>query len=110
MQAVSAEDAALQALNARERKELADGQAQLTPEHDRGSEDGSEGSPQSDVTTGPSMLQQCRDVHCFEKLNSINEGTYGMLFRPVNLSCVNPMRNTFKALVALSSGQSTLCT
>ncbi len=43
--------------------------------------DGSDASPGSDVTTGPSMLQQCREVQCFEKLNGINEGTYGMVYR-----------------------------
>lgn len=84
LQGKSNEDAALDALNARERKELADGQGgQLTPDpqHDRDSLDGSEGSPGSDATTGPSMLQQCREVQCFEKLNCINEGTYGMVYR-----------------------------
>ena len=83
VQGKSGEDAALDALNARERKELADGQGmQGTPEHqqDRMSLDGS-ASPGSDVTTGPSMLQQCREVQCFEKLNCINEGTYGMVYR-----------------------------
>ena len=83
MQRKSGEDAALDALNAKERKELADGQGlQSTPEHqhDRESLDGS-ASPGSDVTTGPSMLQQCREVQCFEKLNCINEGTYGMVYR-----------------------------
>ena len=70
-------------MNARERKELADGQGVQTPEHqhDRMSLDGSDASPGSDVTTGPSMLQQCREVQCFEKLNGINEGTYGMVYR-----------------------------
>ncbi|DBB18315.1 TPA: hypothetical protein ACH3X3_003266 [Trebouxia sp. C0006] len=79
----SGEEAALDALNARERKELADGQGVQTPEHqhDRMSLDGSDASPGSDVTTGPSMLQQCREVQCFEKLNGINEGTYGMVYR-----------------------------
>lgn len=84
LQGKSNEDAALDALNARERKELADGQGgQQTPDsqHDRDSLDGSEGSPGSDATTGPSMLQQCREVQCFEKLNCINEGTYGMVYR-----------------------------
>lgn len=75
------EEAALDALNARERKELADGQGLQTPEHEGGSLDGAEGSPGSDVTTGPSMLQQCREVQCFERLNDINEGTYGMVYR-----------------------------
>ena len=85
LQGRTGEDAALDALNARERKELADGQGVQTPEHqhdrDGGSMDGSDASPGSDVTTGPSMLQQCREVQCFEKLNCINEGTYGMVYR-----------------------------
>lgn len=81
VQGTSGEDAALDALNARERKELADGQGLQTPEPDRMSLDGSDGSPHSDVTTAPSMLQQCREVQCFERLNSINEGTYGMVYR-----------------------------
>ena len=85
LQGKTDEDTALDALNARERKELADGQGVQTPEHqhdrDGGSLDGSEASPGSDATTGPSMLQQCREVQCFEKLNCINEGTYGMVYR-----------------------------
>lgn len=75
----------MDALNARERKELADGQGLQTPEHEGGSLDGAEGSPGSDVTTGPSMLQQCREVQCFERLNDINEGTYGMVYRSAPL-------------------------
>lgn len=29
----------------------------------------------------PSMLNSCRDVECFERLNKINEGAYGVVFR-----------------------------
>lgn len=29
----------------------------------------------------PSMLKGCRDVECFERLNKINEGAYGVVFR-----------------------------
>lgn len=85
LQGASGEEAALDALNARERKELADGQGLQTPEHEGGFLDGAEGSPGSDVTTGPSMLQQCREVQCFERLNDINEGTYGMVYRSAPL-------------------------
>ncbi len=82
-QGASGEEAALDALNARERKELADSQGLQTPEHqhDRMSPDASQGSPRSDATAGPSMLQACREVQCFERLNCINEGTYGMVYR-----------------------------
>lgn len=69
------------ALNARERKEIAEGQGLQSPEHARDPMQ-LDGSPESDVTTvPPSMLQQCRTVQNFERLNCINEGTYGMVYR-----------------------------
>lgn len=79
MQAELSEEAHMAALNARERKEIAEGQGLQTPEHD--GDTMQDESPESDVTTAPSMLQQCRSVHNFERLNCINEGTYGMVYR-----------------------------
>lgn len=74
------EEAHMAALNAKERRELRE-MADATPEPVDDDSAQADGSPESDATTAPNMLQQCRKVDNFQRLNCINEGTYGMVYR-----------------------------
>lgn len=91
MQAELSEEAHMAALNARERKEIADGKGLQSPEP-AGDPMQLDESPESDATAmPPNMLSQCRSVHNFERLNCINEGTYGMVYRcAFNLGSTKP--------------------
>lgn len=67
------EAAELAALNAREREEL-----DSSPQEVERVEDETTHLPVMRVV---SMLNQCRDVNMYEKLNMISQGTYGIVYR-----------------------------
>lgn len=81
---------ALQALNAREKQDLAtDREADEEPDSD-------ESVSEFQATRREiSMLNACRRVECYERLNRISEGTYGVVYRcypvsPPPYACLRP--------------------
>ena len=68
------EVAEMAALNERERREL-----DMSPPPP-GASDDDEGVPALPVARAISMLNSCRDVHAYQKLHMISQGTYGIVY------------------------------
>ena len=64
------------ALNERERQELAS-----SPREPDGGSDVDQAMTVLPVMRAVSMLNNCRDVNQYEKLNMISQGTYGIVYR-----------------------------
>lgn len=87
----SDEEKALRELNQRELEDLEaarndDDGGEVEGRPDLGSDDGEDGgiqpgTPEAAAIRSVNMLEECRSVEEYEKLNKISEGTYGIVFR-----------------------------